>query len=104
MAKKATIWFDPRIDGYTIQCAFHPHFIEFLKQSIPASDRSFDPPSKTWRFHKKYLDPVVKSAKAFYGDNEVSVVTEQQVAGAAGAGAGASVTLSKGASLHDVLV
>jgi hypothetical protein len=83
MAKRCTIFYDPKLDGYHIQCAYNPAFIEFLKAAIPASDRGFDPPTKTWMFAKKYLDAVQQSAERFFGKNDVSVITEKQVAGSA---------------------
>lgn len=82
-AGKVTIWYDPKLDGYQLQSTWNSNtqqFIDFLKATIPVSDRSFDPSSKTWSFAKKYLDPVTQSAKHFYG--QVSVITEQQVKGA----------------------
>jgi hypothetical protein len=80
---KAILWYDPKLDGYQLQFAYNPQFIQFLKTTIPASDRRFDDTSKTWSFAKKYLDPVRASAEAFFGRAEVSVISEAQVKGAA---------------------
>lgn len=82
MSNKCTIWYDPKLDGYTLQCAFSPEFINFIKAAIPASDRSFDPASKNWKFHKKYADAVVSTAKKCFGDGNVAFISEQQVKGA----------------------
>lgn len=85
MAGKVTIWYDPKLDGYQLQSTWNSNtekFVNFLKTAIPVSDRSFDPQTKTWSFAKKYLDPVVQASKMYYGNHEVSVITEQQVKGA----------------------
>jgi hypothetical protein len=82
VSNKCTIWYDPKLDGYTLQCAFSPNFIEFIKAAIPASDRSFDPATKNWKFHKKYADAVLKTAKSMFGDSNVAFISEAQVRGA----------------------
>jgi hypothetical protein len=80
---KCTLWYDPKLDGYTLQCSFSPDFIEFIKQQIPASDRAYDPPTKNWKFNKKYIDAVRGAAEKVFGKNNVTFVSEAQVKGAA---------------------
>jgi hypothetical protein len=79
---KCTIWYDPKLDGYTLQCSFNPDFVDFIKSQIPASDRAFDPPTKNWKFNKKYADAVKNVAEKLFGKTNVSFISEQQVKGA----------------------
>lgn len=88
-----TIWYDPNLQGYHIECPFNRSFIDFLKASIPASDRAFDPNKKTWSFSEKYLDAVVATAEQFYGKSNVSVLTKDKVNQASQAPAAESQTL-----------
>jgi hypothetical protein len=92
-AKKCTIWFDPKFDGYHFQCAYAPQFIEFVKAAIPASDRGYDPSTKTWMFAKKYLDAVENAATKFFGKESISVITEKQVSGASASPVGRTASI-----------
>jgi hypothetical protein len=75
---KARVWWDKDISAYRASFPFKPQLVEFLKQNVPASDRTFDPTTKIWTFTEQYLDGTVKFLHICFGSGEVAVVTRQQ--------------------------
>lgn len=76
---KAKIWWDVSIKAYRLQCDFKPQLVDFLKKSIPVSDRTFDPTSKIWTFTEQYLAGTEKLLKLIFGDNNVAILSKAQV-------------------------
>lgn len=75
---KARVWWDKDITAYRASFPFKPQIVEFLKNQIPASDRTWDPATKIWTFTEQYLDGTVKFLHICFGNGEVAVVTRQQ--------------------------
>lgn len=72
MAISCTIYWDDSIGGYAVSCSYKPQFVDFLKQSIPASDRAYHPNNRTWTFHEKYFDVITKAAQGTFGAASVN--------------------------------
>jgi hypothetical protein len=66
-------WDIPR-SAYGVKCEYQPNFIEFIKAKIPASDRVWDPTSKTWYIKEAWFD-VMHELAAQLWPNAVTVVT-----------------------------
>jgi hypothetical protein len=95
---KVMIYWDVKIQAYQLKMKTDFDRIEkvvnFLKATIPHSDRSWDPNTKTWTFIEKYLDGVEKLCKVIYGNSEVAVLTKASVEGQTKNQAVASQTIS----------
>lgn len=91
---KARVWWDKDISAYRATFPFKPQIVEFLKQNIPHSDRTWDQTTKIWTFTEQYLDGTVKFLHIAFGPGEVAVVTRQQFEASSRPPAGASVRVS----------
>lgn len=75
---KARVWWDKDISAYRATFPYKPQLVDFLKQNVPASDRSYDDVNKIWTFTEQYLDGTVKFLHICFGTSEVAVVTKAQ--------------------------
>jgi hypothetical protein len=69
-------WDMPR-SAYAVKCEYQPNFIEFIKAKVPASDRAWDPTSKTWYVKDAWFDILFELANQLWPD-AVGVVTREQ--------------------------
>ncbi len=82
---KCRIWYDPKVDGYHISCAYSPQFVEFIKAAVPVSDRAFDPVTKHWTVTEKFF-PILRSvAEKVWQASEIIIVTKDQTRATASA-------------------
>jgi hypothetical protein len=52
--------------AYAVVCQYQPNFIEFIKAKIPASDRAWDPTSKTWYIKDAWFDIMFELASQLW--------------------------------------
>lgn len=82
---KCVIFWDVKVQAYQLQMKGDFQKIEksiqFLKGTIPHSDRGWEPSTKTWTFTEKYLDGVVKFCTLIFGSQEVATLTRDKVEG-----------------------
>ena len=77
---KVRIWWDVSIAAYRISVPYHEAFIDFLKATVPAGKRAFDPSTKIWTFEESYLQLIETAAKAIWSPTEINIVTRAQTA------------------------
>jgi hypothetical protein len=75
---KCRIWWDASITAYRAQFPFKQTVVDFLKQNIPHSERSWDSNTKIWTFTEAYLDGTEKFLRMAFGNQEVATVTRAQ--------------------------
>jgi len=72
------VWWDESVMAYRARFPFNKQVVDFLKQAIPHSERSWDQDQKLWTFTEAYLDGTVKFFHIAFGTSEVAVVTKEQ--------------------------
>jgi len=75
---KCQVWWDDGVMAYRARFPFKQQVVDFLKQQIPHSERSWDDQSKIWTFTEGYLTGTVEFFKIAFGNQEVAVVTREQ--------------------------
>lgn len=60
--------------AYAVKAQYQPNFIEFIKAKIPASDRAWDPGTKTWYIKEAWFDVMQELAQQLW-PGAVSCIT-----------------------------
>jgi hypothetical protein len=71
------IWYDTQVDAYRLMMPYHAGLVQFLKDKIPYSDRSYDKSTKIWTFKENWLDAVTLTVKGMFGTAPV-IITKAQ--------------------------
>lgn len=90
MSPNATvrIWWDTTVSAYRMTSPYKPELVTFLKQAIPASDRSFAPDTKIWTFSEKYLHGVMQVIETSFGSKPQLVSRAQAEKASSGSSTG----------------
>jgi len=92
MRSAATIWWDTRIQAYRMRAPFEAKLIDFLKSTIPSSQRSWEPKVKEWIFVELYYVPMRFMAERMWpGSTFVSREETESAERAAGAQARSAI-------------
>ena len=93
MRSAAAIWWDTRIQAYRMRAPFEAKLIDFLKSTIPSSQRSWEPKVKEWIFVELYYVPMRFMAERMWpGSTFVSKEETEAAERAAGAQARSAIS------------
>lgn len=73
MAIKCKIWWDNAVGAYRISTPYSPQFVDFIKASIPASDRTYDKSTKYWTFTEKFFPQIESVIKKLWPSEHVII-------------------------------
>lgn len=77
--KCTIIWDDGPRQVYTLTCVPVPSFINLLKATIPASQRTYDPQTKIWCFSEEWGPKIAVAATGFFEQNQIKFTSKEVV-------------------------
>jgi hypothetical protein len=73
VAIKCKLWWDNSVGAYRISTPYSPQFVDYIKASIPGSDRAYDKATHYWTFSEKYFKQVEDVIKKLWPTEHVII-------------------------------
>jgi hypothetical protein len=97
------IWWDTSVQAYRLVTPYNANFVELLKQLIPASDRLWDPQSKTWTVTERILAPTRQLVERIF-KSPAAFISREQAERAAASQPSAAAPIGKLSARDEVLL